>query len=39
VQDGRLRFILARDIGEAFIASDVPAEAVRAVLEPSRRKV
>jgi 3-dehydroquinate synthase len=32
VVDGRLRFILARGIGEAFITSDVPPEAVRAVL-------
>jgi 3-dehydroquinate synthase len=32
VVDGRLRFILARDIGAAFVADDVPASAVRAVL-------
>ena len=32
VQDGKLRFILARGIGAAFITSDVPPEAVRAVL-------
>lgn len=32
VQDGKLRFILARGIGDAFITSDVPPEAVRAVL-------
>jgi 3-dehydroquinate synthase len=32
VQDGTLRFILARGIGEAFITSDVPQGAVRAVL-------
>ena len=32
VVDGKLRFILARGIGEAFVASDVPSEAVRAVL-------
>ncbi|MEI4232230.1 3-dehydroquinate synthase [Roseovarius sp. D22-M7] len=32
VQDGKLRFILARGIGEAFITSDVPPDAVRAVL-------
>ncbi|MGA1634181.1 MAG: 3-dehydroquinate synthase [Gemmobacter sp.] len=36
VVDGRLRFILARGIGEAFVATDVPAEAVRAVLAASR---
>ena len=29
---GRLRFILARGIGEAFVTSDVPADAVLAVL-------
>jgi 3-dehydroquinate synthase len=33
VIDGRLRFILARGIGQAFIADDVPGEAVRAVLD------
>jgi len=33
VVDGRLRFILARGIGQAFVASDVPGEAVRAVLD------
>ncbi len=32
VQDGRLRFILARGIGDAFITSDVPSAAVLAVL-------
>jgi 3-dehydroquinate synthase len=32
VIDGRLRFILAREIGQAFVADDVPGEAVRAVL-------
>ena len=36
VVDGRLRFILARGIGAAFVAADVPAEAVRAVLGASR---
>ena len=36
VVDGRLRFILARGIGEAFVATDVPAEAVCAVLAASR---
>ena len=36
VVDGRLRFILAREIGAAFVAADVPAEAVRAVLGASR---
>ena len=28
VIDGRLRFILARDIGEAFVAEDVPPDVV-----------
>lgn len=32
VVDGRLRFILARDIGAAFVADAVPAERVLAVL-------
>ncbi|TVS02894.1 MAG: 3-dehydroquinate synthase [Rhodobacteraceae bacterium] len=33
VQDGRLRFILARDIGAAFVCDDVPGEVLRAVLD------
>ena len=33
VLEGRLRFILARGIGEAFITSDVPRDAVLGVLE------
>ncbi|MEQ8666083.1 MAG: 3-dehydroquinate synthase [Rhodospirillales bacterium] len=33
VQDGRLTFILARAIGEAFISSDVPEAAVLETLE------
>ncbi|MEO1641133.1 MAG: 3-dehydroquinate synthase [Pseudomonadota bacterium] len=33
VVDGKLRFILARGIGKAFITSDVPADAVLGVLE------
>ena len=33
VEAGRLRFVLARGIGEAFVTSDVPPEAVTAVLE------
>jgi 3-dehydroquinate synthase len=32
VVDGQLRFILARGIGQAFVAADVPVEAVRGVL-------
>jgi 3-dehydroquinate synthase len=33
VVDGKLRFILARGIGEAFITSEVPSEAVLQVLK------
>lgn len=33
VVDGQLRFILARGIGEAFVTSDVPREAVLTLLE------
>jgi 3-dehydroquinate synthase len=33
VQDGRLRFVLARGIGEAFVASDVDGGAVLQVLD------
>jgi 3-dehydroquinate synthase len=32
VLDGRLRFILARGIGEAFVAADVDIATVRALL-------
>jgi len=32
VIDGRLRFVLARGIGEAFVTADVPAEVVRGLL-------
>ena len=32
MRDGRLHFILARGVGEAFTAGDVPTEAVAAVL-------
>jgi 3-dehydroquinate synthase len=32
VVDGKLRYILVRGIGDAFVASDVPSDAVRAVL-------
>ena len=32
VTDGRLRFVLARGIGEAFATSDAPPEAVRDIL-------
>ena len=33
VKDGKLNFILARGIGEAFVTSDVPKEAVLKLLE------
>lgn len=33
VVDGKLRFILARGIGEAFVADDVPPEVVLSVLQ------
>lgn len=36
VVDGRLRFVLARGIGAAFVTPDVPIDAVREVLEASR---
>ena len=32
VVDGKLRFILAHDIGQAFMAEDVPPEVVRGLL-------
>ena len=35
VRDGKLRFVLARGIGSAFVADDVPEDAVRAVLRAS----
>ena len=35
VVDGQLRFILARDIGQSFVTSDVPKDAVRSVLTDS----
>ena len=33
VIDGQLRFILARGIGDAFVASDVPTDVTRAVMQ------
>jgi 3-dehydroquinate synthase len=33
IKDGKLVFILARRIGEAFVTADVPVDAVRAVLQ------
>ena len=37
VVDGKLRFVLARRIGAAFVASDVPGDAVKSVLEEALR--
>ncbi|MGR3634252.1 MAG: 3-dehydroquinate synthase [Limimaricola soesokkakensis] len=37
VQDGKLRFVLARGIGQAFVTSDVQPEAVLGVLRDSAR--
>ena len=37
VVDGKLRFILARGIGEAFVASDVPSDVVLGVLRDALR--
>lgn len=37
VEAGRLRYVLARGIGEAFVAEDVDAKVVRAVLEDALR--
>lgn len=37
VVDGQLRFILARGIGQAFVTGDVPAEAVRGMLDEALR--
>ncbi len=37
VVDGQLRFILARDIGQAFVTADVPKDAVLGVLEDALR--
>lgn len=37
VVDGKLRFILARGIGRAFVAEDVPLDVVRAVLTDALR--
>ena len=36
VVDGKLRFVLARGIGEAFICDDVPGDLLQAVLRESR---
>lgn len=37
VIDGRLRFILARGIGEAFVAEDIPPDLVKALLDEALR--
>ena len=37
VIDGRLRFVLVRGIGAAFVAEDVPGETVRGVLQDALR--
>jgi 3-dehydroquinate synthase len=37
VIDGRLRFILARDIGAAFVAKDVPGDAVLQLLRDASK--
>lgn len=37
VQDGRLRFILARGIGQAFVADDVPPAMVESLLAEALR--
>jgi 3-dehydroquinate synthase len=37
VIDGRLRFVLARGIGQAFVADDVPADVVTEVLSDALR--
>ena len=37
VRDGRLAFVLARDIGEAFVARDVDLASVRALLAEALR--
>lgn len=38
VVDGRLHFILARGIGKAFVANDVPSEMVKTLLSDALRK-
>lgn len=36
VVDGKLRFILARGIGQAFVADDVPPDLVLTLLQDAR---
>jgi 3-dehydroquinate synthase len=38
VLDGQLRFILARSIGDSFVTSDVPADAVLTLLKDALRE-
>ena len=38
VVQGKLRFILARGIGEAFLTSEVPRDAVLGVLQDALRE-
>jgi 3-dehydroquinate synthase len=37
VENGRLRFVLARGVGAAFVTAEVPREDVAAVLADSAR--
>lgn len=39
VVDGKLRFILARGIGQAFVADDVPGDKVRAVMDDALQRM
>ncbi|MEM6887836.1 MAG: 3-dehydroquinate synthase [Pseudomonadota bacterium] len=39
VTGGQLRFIMARDIGAAFVTADVPRDAVKALLEDALESV
>jgi 3-dehydroquinate synthase len=38
VVDGKLRFILARGVGDAFVAADVPGDTVKQVLVEALRR-
>ena len=37
VLDGKMRFILARGIGQAFVTSDVPRDVLKAVIDDALR--
>ena len=37
VLDGKMRFILARGIGQAFVTSDVPRDVLKSVLDDALR--